>query len=177
MDQMERGPLPISARPITAVEYRHDSDNHDDEEDESSEHEVREDSDAYKSRSMNRGDRRCNGGISRFLRKPMFRKPRKVFDADWSEEEKEEEAKEVEDGGGAGRGAICELAIEMRTFAERYLRVENMRVEVMRETERFRMEMEDKRLEMILQSHRQIVDTIGRALGSKKKKLKMNHHI
>lgn len=108
----------------------------------------------------------------------MFRKPRKVFDADWSEEEKEEEAKEVEDGGGAGRGAICELAIEMRTFAERYLRVENMRVEVMRETERFRMEMEDKRLEMILQSHRQIVDTIGRALGSKKKKkLKMNHHI
>ena len=39
----------------------------------------------------------------------------------------------------------------------------------MKETERCRLEMEKKRIQMILESQRRIVDSIGRAFGSNKR--------
>ena len=75
-----------------------------------------------------------------------------------------------------GKGVVWELAGEMRAFAERFVRMENMKMEMMKETERRRMEMESRRMEMIVESQRKIVETIGRALGSNKK-LKMSQEI
>lgn len=76
----------------------------------------------------------------------------------------------VEEGG---KGVVWELAVEMRAFAESFVRMENMKMEMLKETERRRMEMENKRMEMIAESQRKIVETVGRVLGSNKK-LKMS---
>ncbi|XP_024164417.1 uncharacterized protein LOC112171466 [Rosa chinensis] len=67
--------------------------------------------------------------------------------------------------GQRGTEMVVELATEIRGFAKRLIGVENMRMEIMRETERCRLEMENKRIDMILQSQRKIVDSIDRAFG------------
>ena len=87
--------------------------------------------------------------------------------------EREETGVVVVEGG---KDVVWELAGEMRAFAESFLRMENMKMEMMKETERHRMEMENRRMEMIVESQRKIVETIGRALGSNKK-LKMSQEI
>lgn len=71
-----------------------------------------------------------------------------------------------EEEGGTGRGLVSELAVEIRAFAERFIGMENLKMEVMKDTERFRMEMENKRIELILESQRRIVDSIERTFGS-----------
>ncbi|XP_050365134.1 trihelix transcription factor ENAP2 [Argentina anserina] len=67
--------------------------------------------------------------------------------------------------GQRGTEVVAELATEIRAFAKRLIGVENMRMEIMREMERCRLEMENKRMDMILQSQRKIVDSIDRAFG------------
>ncbi|XP_042482374.1 uncharacterized protein LOC122062798 [Macadamia integrifolia] len=174
MDRMERGPFPVAARPISSsVDYLHrnrEDDNEDDDDD--------GDEDANKSRSINHILRRppmasrypppqwsigagvgfgVEGppGVSRFLRNPMFRK-RKSFEMDEVEEE--------------GVDPISELASVVRAFGEGFVQIENMKMEMMKEIERYRMEMETKRTEMILESQSRIIDAIAKSLGSHKSK-------
>ncbi|KAJ4964868.1 hypothetical protein NE237_016717 [Protea cynaroides] len=171
MDQMERGPLPIAARPISYIDHLHrdrgDDDGDDDYDDD-------DDDDTNKSRSINHILHRLpmastyhtpqwnhggSGGeerpprVSRYLRNPMFRK-RKLFEMD------EEEEEEV------GVDPISELASVVKAFGEGFVRIENMKMELMKETESYRMEMETRRTEMIIESQRRIVDAIAKALGS-----------
>lgn len=114
--------------------------------------------------------------VLRGLRTPMNQKRKGYFQNDESDEEEEEEDEKDEEEGleeeeeeekevVVGR----ELASEVRGFAERFMRMENKKIEMMRETERYRMEMEKKRMDMILQAQRKVVDTIGRAFAADKK--------
>jgi hypothetical protein len=57
------------------------------------------------------------------------------------------------------------LAGQIKAFSERMVKLERKKLEVMKETERSRMEMENKKLEMILDSHSKIVHMIGEAFG------------
>ncbi|KAE8038415.1 hypothetical protein FH972_010928 [Carpinus fangiana] len=144
MDSLERGPLPpISARPISHIPPPHDHDS--DHEDDS--------------------DRRNRlQSIDYILRRPSVvnrfsgkRRREELAHADDCGDEEE---------GGTGRGLVSELAAEIRAFAERFIGMENLKMEVMKDTERFRMEMENKRIELILESQRRIVDSIERTFGS-----------
>lgn len=111
------------------------------------------------------------GRVSGFLEKPMIQKHKKRIERYESEEEEAED--EDEEAAAAVGGGVGELAVEIKVFAERFVKMEKKKMEMMRETERYRMEMENKRMEMILESQRMIVDTIGRAFGSHNKKFKM----
>ncbi|KAA8550628.1 hypothetical protein F0562_002312 [Nyssa sinensis] len=173
MDRMERGPLPISARPMAMIQYQNSNSSDDEEDDDAN---YNDDSKKNKSKSINhivRGhmntnkpsmDRKLGSGsdkISRVLQNPMSRKRKEYLDSDEEEEEDEDEEVEVEvEEGGGGRDVVADLAAEIRAFAERFVKMENKKMEMMRETERCRMDMENKRMEMILQSQRKIVDTI-----------------
>ncbi|KAK9281082.1 hypothetical protein L1049_003975 [Liquidambar formosana] len=191
MDRMERGPLPISVRPMTMVKCENSFDLSDDDD-----HEEDSDNDDRfnnKSRSINyilrrpsvvnrfAADRKLgeggtggSRGGSRFLPEAVVQRRREaVEDEDEDEDDDNDENEEEEEGGRRG---LSELAAEVRAFAERFVRMENKKMEMMKESERQRMEMENKRMDMILDSQRKIVDTIGRALGSHKK-LKMTQEI
>ncbi|XP_071937516.1 uncharacterized protein [Coffea arabica] len=133
-------------------------------------------------RNVNRmGMNRNFGGVGesarvlRGLRTPMNQKRKGYFQNDESDEEDEEERDE-EEGLEEDKEVVVgrELASEIRGFAERFMRMENKKIEMMRETERYRMEMEKKRMDMILEAQRKVVDTIGRAFGADKK-VKMAH--
>ncbi|CAK7333923.1 unnamed protein product [Dovyalis caffra] len=173
MDSLERGPLPISAQPLALVpaplpcqenyntrnrnrnhgilgEYTNDNDEEEDEE---------EDDYGYRSKLRSRSINyilrkptivnRYAGGDSSgsgFLREAAKKRKRIV---------EEEEGEEVELG----------LAGQIKGFAERMVKLERKKMEMMKETERWRMEMENKRLEMILDSHKKIVDMIDQAFG------------
>lgn len=153
MDSLERGPLPISAQPMSVLKYEkaypysHNCKPNDDNvgNDDYSNSSNDEDSGALKTRSRS---------INYILQRPAvvnrFAVDPKL---NWGTEQE-----------------------EMRAFAERFVRMENMKMEMMKETERRRMEMESRRMEMIVESQRKIVETIGRALGSNKK-LKMSQEI
>lgn len=122
MDDLERGPLPIS--------------------DDSDGERVRKHSAARSVRSRS---------IHTILnQKPTVTRQQQPDD----EEEKDE--------GVMAKG----LTAELRNFAERIVGLENMKMEMMKETERFRLEMENKRIRMILESQWRIVDSIGKAFGS-----------
>lgn len=88
-----------------------------------------------------------------------------VLDEDDGDEEEEEEEEGVLASG---------LTAEIRDFAESIIWVENLKMEMMKETERFRLEMEKKRIGMILESQWKIVDSIGKAFGSSKR-TKVSH--
>ncbi|KAK8506060.1 hypothetical protein V6N12_074117 [Hibiscus sabdariffa] len=61
------------------------------------------------------------------------------------------------------------LAVEIRRFAERFERMERKKMEIMHESERFRMEMEKKRIEMILDSQKKMLDAISASFGLNKR--------
>ncbi|KAK6238884.1 hypothetical protein QUC31_004353 [Theobroma cacao] len=166
MEALEHGPLPISARPLTSLvpnrgknfysENGHKVgniyDNNDDvvEEDEEDDEEENQFS---KSRSINYILRRPSvvNRFSGFLSGARKRvRPEEGGDEDVAV-------------GEENRGA--ELAVEIKRFAERFMRVERKRMEMMQETERLRVEMENRRIEMILDSQRKIVDVIASSLG------------
>lgn len=117
MDDLERGPLPISVRPL------------------SHNHPISDDSDGAAARSRS---------IHNIL----------------NQKQRDEEEEEEEDVMAKG------LTAELRSFAERIIGLENMKMEMMKETERFRLEMENKRIRMILESQWRIVDSIGKAFES-----------
>ncbi|KAF6170349.1 hypothetical protein GIB67_043039 [Kingdonia uniflora] len=152
MDLMERGPFPINARPINSfAPVRIVSHSTEEDEDEMN-----------KSRSINHILRRPQNKApsfdnfpppSRGLRTSMVRKKMESY--------------EEEEGGGGE--VFTQLASVVRAFGEGYVKVENMRMEMMKETERYRREMEKKRTEMILQSQKNIVEAIAKAFGSRKR--------
>lgn len=143
-----------------------------------------------KSKSINnivRGDVRSGKGVvvergfggggrgGRVSRNPMNEKPREYYDGGESDEDgddsdgdEEEDQLVAEEGGSVGRGGM-RLAAEIRGFTERFMVMERKKIEIMQETESFRMDMEKKRMEMIVEAQRKMVDTIGRAFGAHKR--------
>ncbi|PIA52072.1 hypothetical protein AQUCO_01000154v1 [Aquilegia coerulea] len=211
MDMMERGPFPLSARPISLMQpssqpsplsassqYNQNqrvSQSSEDDDDEDEEEINEEDEDENnKLRSINRlirrppmaspifdalplpnkygggsggsGGREGQGpGVSRFLRSPMFQKRKRLYEIEVEEEEVEEEEEEEVEGGRL----LSELASVVRAFGEGFVKVENMKLEMMKEAEKHRIEMEKKRMEMIQESQRCIVDAIAKTFESNKK--------
>ncbi|KAL0417461.1 UNVERIFIED_CONTAM: hypothetical protein Sradi_1159600 [Sesamum radiatum] len=233
MDQMERGPMPLNARPIAVVKsspnnansnsnnsnnmnhgygslyssladyYNNNNSRGDDgggDSDDSDEEwgagygveaaaknksksinnivrgDVKSGVRSAKRVAMERGFSDVSNRVARVLSNPVNVKRKQYYDGDDSdddnddddsEEDVEDEQAEVEEEGEEGGGT--ELVSEIRGFAERFMRMENKKIELMRETERYRMEMEKKRMEMILEGQRKIIDTIGRAFGAHKR--------
>ncbi|KAH7517545.1 hypothetical protein FEM48_Zijuj09G0076400 [Ziziphus jujuba var. spinosa] len=181
IDSLERGPLPISARPMVPVPYSHGEAQEDEDDDEDEEDNVENHSN--KSRSINYilrrpavvnrfagepklsrgggggggGGNDGNWGFSGSLREPVAKKRKESVDEDYEE---------VEVEGQRGRELVLKLAGEIRGFADRFIGMENMKMEILKETERCRMEMETKRMDMILQSQHKIVDSIAKAFES-----------
>ncbi|KAK3021646.1 hypothetical protein RJ639_046370 [Escallonia herrerae] len=167
MDRLERGPLPISARPMSIAKP-----NPNEEESESGDDVIDHGdlSRRNKSKSINHIVRGGGSNVSeRVLRvsrnNPTIGWKQKREELSETSDDDNDSDDEEEEGGGVGMG----LAGEIKAFAESFVRVEKKKIEMMRDTERFRAEMENKRMEMILESHRKIVDTIHRAFGSHKK--------
>lgn len=138
MDDLERGPLPISVRPL------------------SQKHPISDDSDGerVKKHSAARSVR------SRSIHTVLNQKP--TVTRQQRDETDDEEEEEDEEEGVMAKS----LTAELRSFAERIVGLENKKMEMMKETERFRLEMENKRIRMILESQWRIVDSIGKAFGS-----------
>ncbi|PNY13416.1 hypothetical protein L195_g010070 [Trifolium pratense] len=155
MDDLERGPLPISARPVLHNFPVSDEDSDGGERGKKPSVRSRSLKHSVRSRSMN----------NILNQKPAF--TNEIDDGgdddDDEEEEEEEDDDEEEDEGVT---MMKGLTAELRGFAERIVGLENMKMEMMKETERFRLEMENKRIRMILESQWRIVDSIGKAFGS-----------
>ncbi|RYR73215.1 hypothetical protein Ahy_A02g007564 isoform A [Arachis hypogaea] len=149
MDELERGPMPISARPITSMAPTGGNDDDDDfiEENEERENYIKSKSINYllsKKPSMNK----CSGILRDRVPKGLWR----FDDADYDD-----------DG----------LSTEIKDFTERFIGMENLKMRIVKETERRRLEMENRRMEMILESRQRTIDSIGRVFGSSKR-LKMS---
>ncbi|XP_014515082.1 trihelix transcription factor ASIL1 [Vigna radiata var. radiata] len=147
MEDLECGPLPISA----LAPFRNDTDS--DPDDDGTYRNGNDGDESFvKSKSINctLGERpvRMRNGERGFLR-----------------ERSEEERDEVEDRDDD----VLALPAEMRAFADRFIGMESLKMEMMKETGRCRLEMEKKRIQMIVDSQRRIVDSIGRAFGSNKR--------
>ncbi|OIT32164.1 PREDICTED: uncharacterized protein LOC109207705 [Nicotiana attenuata] len=115
-----------------------------------------------------------NFDVMKGIRNPMNEKRKAYFgnvaiEDDDEDDDVEEEVNEEEDEENEGSVGGSELAAEIRGFAERFMRMENKKIEMMKETERYRMEMEKRRMEMILENQRNLIDTINRVVGSHKK--------
>lgn len=212
---MERGPTPLTARPVSAAKYQNQKNtsgdgvtgNYKDSESDEGEGnygllEVKKnklksinnivrgsavDMSSNNNRNVNKIGMGRNFGVGenarvlRGMRTPMIQKRKGYFQNDESDEDEDdddndddageeleqEEEEEVEEKGGVVVGK--ELAAEIKGFAERFMKMEHKKIEMMRETERYRMEIEKKRMDMILEAQRKVVDTIGRAFGAHKK--------
>lgn len=171
MDQLEKGPVPISAQPLVAFmpfDYD-DNEEENDGDDYDKYNDIDERRQYIQSRSTDyflssqRPESRYRG-VSEFSREQVAKRLRRVS------EEEEENVEEVNGGRMVeGIGLVSGLAAEMKAFAERFIGMENLKMEMMKETERCRLEMENKRIEMILKSQQRIVDSIGKAFGFPKK--------
>ncbi|CAJ1949471.1 unnamed protein product [Sphenostylis stenocarpa] len=149
MDDLERGPLPISA----LAPFQNDTDSEPDDGD-AYQNDNDGDESFIKSKSINciLGERpvRMRSGEKGFLRERV-------------EDEDEDDDDDCDDDD------VLALPAEIRAFAERFIGMESLKMEMMQETERCRLEMEKKRIQMILDSQQRIVDSIGRAFGSNKR--------
>lgn len=179
IDQLEKGPLPISARPLVALmpfDYddneEEDFDQDNDEENENDERQHYGKSSSVKYMFSQRPISTKYGRISEFSREQAAKRLCRVSE----EEEEEDEDDDVGERMVNGMGLISELAAEMKAFAGRFIGMENLKMEMMKETERCRLEMENKRVEMIVRSQQRIVDSIGKAFGFPKK-MKISHEI
>ncbi|XVF81190.1 hypothetical protein PTKIN_Ptkin15bG0136700 [Pterospermum kingtungense] len=171
MEALEHGPLPISARPLTPfvptrgnsfysengheVETNYDEENGVVEEDEEDDDDDDGENHFSKSRSINY-----------ILRRPSVVNRFSGFGRKRARTEEGGDDDEVAVVGVEEEKKGVEIAVEIRRFAERFMRVEKKRMEMMQETERFRMEMENRRIEMILDSQRRLVDLISASFGS-----------
>ncbi|KAE8703976.1 putative transporter [Hibiscus syriacus] len=174
MEALEHGPLLISGRPLTTVvptrekhfypedghEDRYNHHNDEEEEEDDDDEDKEEDYCFSKSRSINH----------------ILRRPTVVnrFPGLLSGGKKKVRPEEHEDGGVAvagleEAGKRVGIAVEIRRFAERFERMERKKMEIMHETERFRMQMENKRIEMILDSQKKAVDIISASFGLNKR--------
>lgn len=156
MERLEQGPLPISARRPYQEEAAAAADDgvEVDEEDEENYRKLQSlDYILRRPTIVNR----FSGAKQGYFRDSAAKRPRVAVDAD-------ADYGDVVDGQ-KGTEMVVELATEIKAFAKRLIGVENMRMEIMKETERCRLEMENKRIDMIVQSQRKIVDSIDRAFG------------
>ncbi|OMO89274.1 hypothetical protein CCACVL1_07947 [Corchorus capsularis] len=183
MEALEHGPLPISARPLTsfvptrvrkfysqnghevANNYHNEGDANNEVEVEEEEDEEDDDDDDgetqfSKSRSINYILRRPSV-VNRFSGLLSGSRKRVRPEEEGEDEEGVAAAVEVEEETSG-----LELAVEIRRFTEKFMRMERKRMDMMQETERFRIEMENRRIEMILNSQRKIVDVISESFGS-----------
>lgn len=194
MDRMERGPL---SAPLVKCSTNTNTSNYDNSlveyysEDSDDDWDGDEDGDGEGGRSklksinnivrsgLTNNGLRSNSGrverggsesyrVERVLRDRANVKRKSFYDESEEEEEGEEEEGGEEEEEEEGVGGV-ELAKEIKGFMEKFMRVESRKIEMMRETERYRMEMEKKRMDMILDTQWKIVDTIGRAFGECKK--------
>lgn len=69
---------------------------------------------------------------------------------------------------------IKELVRAIRGLGEGYLRMEQMKMEMVKDIERARMEMELKRTEMVLDTQRRIVSAFVNGIGGDAKKMKQS---
>ncbi|EXB38375.1 hypothetical protein L484_008033 [Morus notabilis] len=68
------------------------------------------------------------------------------------------------------RDPVGEMVSAIKALGEGFVRMEQMKMEMAREIETIRMEMEMKRTEMILDSQQRIVEAFAKAMSDKKKK-------
>ncbi|KAK6262801.1 hypothetical protein QUC31_008617 [Theobroma cacao] len=71
-----------------------------------------------------------------------------------------------------GVDPVEEMVSSIKLLAEGFVRMEKMKMEMVKEIEKMRMEMEMKHNEMILESQQKIVDAFAKALLEKKKRKK-----
>lgn len=81
------------------------------------------------------------------------------------------------DGGGSGvkreTDPVGEMVTSIRMLGEGFVKMEKMKIEMAKETERMRMEMEIKRTEMILESQQKIVEAFAKGISANKKVKRM----
>ena len=171
MDSLHRGPLPISARPPDNNNNNSNNIINDEDEDEDDNDNESDEENIYsiRSRSINYLLRKPTV-VNRFAGiadagKPIRKRHRDFADEVVVEEENGDDDEEEEEEKGRD-AVVSELAAEIRKFAERFIGMENMKMEMMKDTERYRMEMENKRLELILDSQKRILDSIHRTFAS-----------
>ncbi|WOK94015.1 hypothetical protein Cni_G02717 [Canna indica] len=168
MDRMERGPLPISVRPPpTSHAPNVPSTDDDDDDDEEEEEEEEEDRVGNNTRSINGILREHTWGPPRVSRNHVPPK-RRAFEVE-VEERGESEEDDSEEERACGAGAMSQLAVVVKGFSDKLLRMEKRRMELMREIEKDWMEMERKRAEMLRESQQCLLDMIADAFPSAKK--------
>uniref|UniRef100_A0A7N0T4T7 Myb-like domain-containing protein n=1 Tax=Kalanchoe fedtschenkoi TaxID=63787 RepID=A0A7N0T4T7_KALFE len=165
MDRMERGPRPISARPVNMVRFQNPGESGEEEDCGDNHRRV-----SSRSRSINSLIMKPHTIVNIYPGSPpppsRARKGAELAVYKDGEFELEEE-----NGFGKKRLLLSGLAAEMRAFEQRIAWVENKKMEMMRDTQKMRMEMESKRLKMIHDSQAKIVETIYN--GGPLKKIKI----
>ncbi|CAN6684772.1 unnamed protein product [Malus baccata var. baccata] len=167
MEQMERGPMPISAMPMAEMPHQQEEEEEHDYHGGGG-HEDDDEENSNKVRSIDFILRRPTF-VNRFSGKASFLQgPAAAAEL--------KRGREAVGGGDVveppqhrGREMVVALADEMRAFAQQLMGVEKRRMRMMKETERYRVEMEKRRISMILQSQQKIVDSINTAFGSSNK--------
>lgn len=175
MDSMETGPFPITMPHRPPVQRGNDTDDSD------------LDCNFNKSRSINHivkgGNSTSVGNVERNVRafgvsrKSSVGKRKDFYEIDDDDDDEEEEEDDDDDDGeeeqgGQGTRVVTDLAVQIRTFAENYVKVERQKVQMMKETAKYQMELENKRMKMIIESQQKIVDTIHEAFSTSHKKVK-----
>ncbi|KAL6567106.1 hypothetical protein OROMI_015510 [Orobanche minor] len=207
MDQMERGPLPLNARPIAAVKSFPDNGNSNthgygglysrsgacyysnndysygdgcDSDDSDEKLNTGHGSEAV-TKNLNKigitnseraaMERGFRSSKTRFVRVPKnpINGEQKQYDGDDSNDDGGDGNDRGEDENDQECDGGMELASEVRIFAEKFIGMENKKMEMLRETQRYRMDMERKRMGMIFEARSKIMDTIDRAFGAHKK--------
>lgn len=74
--------------------------------------------------------------------------------------------------GKRERDPVAEMVSAIKVLGDGFVRMEQMKMEMAREIETMRMDMEMKRTEMILESQQRIVEAFAKAVSEKKKKTK-----
>ncbi|XP_047334363.1 uncharacterized protein LOC124938041 [Impatiens glandulifera] len=172
MDSLEKGPLPISARPVE--NYSADEGNGDDEIYEAFCNRNQSKADDLDHNVRSRKVSRFSESFSDFgnnnpnpsnLKRNRFKRFQTVSEdeEDGDDDEEEEVAEKKEENKAAWA-----LAGEVRAFAGKFQQMENKKIEMMREIEKYKLDMETKRFDMIRQSQRRIIDTISKALATRK---------
>ncbi|KAJ8749578.1 hypothetical protein K2173_026227 [Erythroxylum novogranatense] len=157
MDSLELGPFPISVPLLTMFPCTTNTfhDLHGANLEEDGEEDLKTHGYKPKSRSINYIIRKP-GIVNRFA---SGEKRKRL------EEKDDGEVLEEEEGGG-GIAVEWRLAAEMTAFWERMAVVERRKMEMVKETERWRLEMEMKRRKMIRDSQNIVVDIIASVFGT-----------